>query len=82
MDKQYRQIISHAQRWPRRWLVLGCTALATQVRSRQHTPRKCLTGQLTLLLPTKHSQKACSSAQCVQPIAEAVEVCLPLCCTL
>lgn len=32
MDKQYRHITSHAKRWPRRWLVLGCTALAAQVR--------------------------------------------------
>lgn len=31
MDEQHRQINLHAKRWPRRWLVLGCTALATQV---------------------------------------------------
>ncbi len=31
MDKQHKALRWHAQRWPRRWLVLGCTALATQV---------------------------------------------------
>jgi hypothetical protein len=35
MDEQHKQINLHAKRWPRRWLVLGCTALATQVGADQ-----------------------------------------------
>jgi hypothetical protein len=31
MDQQHKQIQNHAQRWSRRWLVAGCTALALQV---------------------------------------------------
>jgi hypothetical protein len=33
MDKQHKALRWHAQRWPRRWLVFGCTALAAQVQS-------------------------------------------------
>lgn len=31
MDQQHKQIQNHAQRWSRRWLVAGCTALALQL---------------------------------------------------